>query len=94
MCYIEVKYQDRAVRRMDSMESRAWEDDMQRTEDMMSGMIALTAVLFNSDADVYRAYREVPELDFFVSTGSDESLAVRAHSEGPEGPLVRLQVNH
>lgn len=55
---------------------------------------SLDSVLSNSDADVYRAYREVPELDFFVSTGSDESLAIRAHSEGPEGSLVRLQVNH
>lgn len=90
MRYIEVKCQDRARREVDVIEGRGgW-----HAEDIVGGMIALPAVLAKIDVDIYRAYREVPELDFFVSTGSDESLAVRAHSEGPESSLVRLQVNH
>lgn len=41
-----------------------------------------------------RAYREVPEFDFFVCAGSDESFAVRAHGEGPQGSLMSLQINY
>lgn len=46
------------------------------------------------DSIVKRAYREVPEFDFFVCAGSDESFAVRTHSEGPQGSLVSLQINY
>ena len=47
-----------------------------------------------SDSKGYRVYREVPKFDFFVSACSDESLAVRAHCEGPESPFVSLQVHY